>query len=89
MYHEIEQPYAVLWRMRGALKPGGMIAVVDAERPTQAHGTPPALLDCEFRAVGYQPVRHVPMPQADGYLALYRAEGPRPAPTAIQACRAG
>ncbi len=88
MYHEMDEPYAVLWRLRAALKPGGEVVVVDADRPTDAHGTPPALLDCEFRAVGYQPVGHVPMPQADGYLALYRAAGPRPAPRAITACRA-
>ena len=88
MYHEMAQPYAVLWHLRSALKPDGQIVVVDADRPTGAHGTPPALLDCEFRAVGYEPVRHVSMPQADGYLTLYRAVGPRPVPKTITACDA-
>jgi len=88
MYHEMDAPYAVLWHLRAALKPDGMIAVVDAERRTESHGTPPKLLDCEFRAVGYEPVRHVDMPQADGYLALYRIAGPRPEPRAIKACKA-
>lgn len=87
MYHEIEEPYEFLWNLRPSLAPGGMVVVVDADRPTQQHGTPPALLDCEFKAVGYSLVERKPMPQAGGYLALYKAEGPRPAPAAIHACR--
>jgi ubiquinone/menaquinone biosynthesis C-methylase UbiE len=88
MYHEMDQPYAVLWHLRPSLKAGGQIVVIDADRPTDAHGTPPALLDCEFRAVGYRLVRRETMPQADGYLALYAANGARPSPKAITACRA-
>lgn len=88
MYHEIEQPYEFLWNLRPALAPGGMVAVVDADRPTQAHGTPPALLDCEFKTVGYALVERKTMPQAGGYLALYKAEGPRPEPKAMDACKA-
>jgi len=88
MYHEMDQPYSVLWHLRPSLKPGGEIVVIDADRATDAHGTPPALLDCEFRAVGYRLVRREAMPQADGYLALYAADGARPAPKAITACQA-
>ena len=64
------------------------VAVVDADRPTNQHGTPPALLECELRAVGYAPVRHVSMPSAGGYLALFKVEGPRPAPGTIRPCDA-
>ena len=88
MYHEIAQPYAFLWNLRPSLKPGGMVAVVDANRPTQDHGTPPALLKCEFAAVGYQEVAVADMPSAGGYLATFRAVGARPEPGAIRACRA-
>jgi len=87
MYHEIERPYEFLWRMRASLKPGGLAVVVDADRATQNHGTPPELLDCEFRAVGYVPVGRETMPSAGGYLATYRVEGPAPAPEAIRPCR--
>ena len=87
MYHEIEQPYAFLWNLRPALKPDGLVVVVDADRPTQLHGTPPALLRCEFMAVGYQPVETSTMPSAGGYLATFRAVGPRPEPGAIKPCR--
>ena len=87
MYHEIEQPYEFLWRLRPALKPGGQIVIVDADRPTLNHGTPPALLDCEFAAVGYAKVAQATMPSAGGYLTTYRAQGPRPEPGAIKPCR--
>ena len=89
MYHEIEQPYEFLWRLRPSLKPEGLVVVVDANRPTQNHGTPPALLKCEFAAVGYTQVDMDEMPSAGGYLATFRVTGPRPKPEAIRACRLG
>jgi SAM-dependent methyltransferase len=88
MYHEIERPYEFLWRMRPSLRPTGLVVVVDADRPTGAHGTPPALLKCEFAAVGYAEVEVKDMPSAGGYLATFKAEGPRPDPGAIRACMA-
>jgi hypothetical protein len=39
-----------------ALRPGGRVIVVDLDRPTEQHGTPPALLFCEFEAVGFRRV---------------------------------
>jgi len=87
MYHEIEQPYEFLWRMRPSLKPDGMVVVVDADRPTQNHGTPPNLLRCEFAAVGYRQVSIDKMPSAGGYLAAFQPAGPRPTPGAIRPCR--
>ena len=87
MYHEIEQPYEFLWRMRPALRPDGLVVVVDADRPTRDHGTPPALLRCEFAAVGYRMVQLAPMPSAGGYFATFRAAGERPEPAAIRPCR--
>jgi len=87
MYHEIAQPYEFLWRMRPSLRPDGLVIVVDANRQTQNHGTPPALLKCEFEAVGYQLVDREDMPSAGGYLAAFRAVGPRPEPRDMKACR--
>lgn len=87
MYHEIEQPYEFLWRMRPALRPDGLVVVVDANRPTANHGTPPALLRCEFESVGYELVGITAMPSAGGYFATFRASGARPEPAAIRPCR--
>jgi len=88
MYHEIAAPYEFLWRLRPALKPGGRVVIVDADRPTANHGTPPALLDCELAAVGYTRVRRERIAAVDAYVALYEARGQRPEPAAIKPCKA-
>ena len=75
MYHEIAQPYEFLWRLRPSLKADGLVVVVDANRATGQHGTPPALLQCEFAAVGYTLVSRQDMPSAGGYLATFRVAG--------------
>jgi SAM-dependent methyltransferase len=87
MYHEIESPYAFLWHLRPATRTGGRVIVVDADRPTNRHGTPPALLKCEFAAVGYRQVDFQVMPSAGGYLAAFEPSGVRPEPSAIRACK--
>ena len=87
MYHEIDEPYEFLWNLRPALAPEGMAVVVDIDRPTAAHGTPPALLDCEFAQAGYKLVERKAMPEASGYFAMYKAAGPRPDPLSMHACK--
>ncbi len=87
MYHEIAQPYEFLWRLRPSLRPDGLVVVVDANRSTRDHGTPPALLRCEMAAVGYAPVSFREMPSAGGYFATFRSAGARPEPKDIRACR--
>ncbi len=87
MYHEVASPYAFLWHLRPAVKAGGRVIVVDADRPTNMHGTPPKLLDCEFAAVGYARVDFVKMASAGGYFAAYEPRGPRPEPGSIKACK--
>jgi ubiquinone/menaquinone biosynthesis C-methylase UbiE len=87
MYHEIEEPYEFLWHMRPSLLPDGRVVVVDANRETQNHGTPPELLRCEFAAVGYRMVTMQEMPSAGGYIALFEVAGSRPEPDAITPCR--
>nr|WP_237219721.1 class I SAM-dependent methyltransferase [Sphingomonas arenae] len=87
MYHEVASPYEFLWNLRSGLKPGAEIIVVDADRPIPRHGTPPTLLECEFRAVGLTLDRFSRLPGGDSYFAAFRASGPAPAPSAIQACK--
>ena len=86
MYHEIASPYAFLWHLRPATRAGGRVIVVDADRPTNQHGTPPALLRCEFESVGYAQVDFQPMPNAGGYLAAFEPRGERPKPRDIKVC---
>lgn len=89
MYHEVSEPYAFLWNLRPALRPGGSVIVVDADHPTDRHGIPPDLLFCEFAAVGFRLAEFVRKPSVTGYYAKFEAVGPRPAPAAIVPCRLG
>lgn len=72
MYHEIEQPFGVLYHLALALKPGGLVGILDADGPTDRHGTPPGLLRCEVEALGFRRIRLETL--RDGaYLATFRA----------------
>ncbi len=86
MYHEVEEPYAFLWRLSPALKEGGQVIVVDTDRPTDQHGIEPKLLFCEFAAVGFRLTQFVRKPEIAGYFAQFEAEGPRPQPGEIEPC---
>jgi SAM-dependent methyltransferase len=86
VYHEVDRPYEFLWHLRQGLKAGGLIVVVDADRPIRRHGTPPMLLDCEFASVGLERVKEAPLEGADAYMALFRAARPLPAPASIRPC---
>ena len=88
MYHEIEQPSEFLWHIRGALKRGGRIVVVDADRPTDRHGTPPRLLVCEFGALGYELTRFERLGDSESYFAQFEGIGERPEPDKIRTCPA-
>ena len=86
MYHEIERPSEFLWNLRPALKRGGSVVVVDADRTTDRHGTPPKLLLCEFSSVGYELIRFERLPESESYFAQFAARGVRPEPDQIKVC---
>jgi predicted methyltransferase len=87
MYHEVASPYAFLWHIRDSLKPGGLIVVVDADRPPNRHGLPPMQLRCEFAAVGLDMRSFQPIENGDAYFAAFAPVGPRPSPRDIKACK--
>lgn len=86
MYHEIERPSEFLWNLRPSLKRDGSVVVVEPDRTTLRHGTPPRLLLCEFASVGYEVVRFERLPDSESYFAQFRAAGPAPAPEDIPIC---
>src|SRR6516162_2785389 len=91
MYHEVQQPYGLLWNLGPALKPNARVAVIDARKQTQVHGAPPNLLRCELAAVGYRQTAFYDL-QESTYLAVFVPPGPGSAPAspaAIRPCTAG
>ncbi|MGY8681963.1 methyltransferase domain-containing protein [Bradyrhizobium sp. UFLA05-153] len=88
MYHEITQPYAFLYNLVPAMKPGVRIGIVDFERPTSRHGTPIELLRCELSAVGYGEIATYQLAGDGGYLAVFLPpqEASRRTPRDIVAC---
>ena len=88
MYHEIPRPSEFLWHLHDDLTRDGSIIVVDADRPTDRHGTPPRLLVCEFNAVGFELTRFDRLPDTESYFAAFEARGPKPQPEEIRTCPA-
>ena len=86
MYHEIEKPYEFLYRLHAALVPAGRIAIIDNDKPTDRHGTPPALLRCELAAVGYRQIDFLLLAPADGYLAVFARPEVLPRPETMKPC---
>jgi predicted methyltransferase len=84
MYHEIAQPYQLLWELRGSMKPDGKVAIVDLDRPSERHGMPKATLVCEVKAVGYELVTLTDL--KPGYLAVFKP-GPAVDPASVRGCR--
>jgi ubiquinone/menaquinone biosynthesis C-methylase UbiE len=87
MYHEVQEPYAFLWRLWPSLKPGGRLVVVDVDRPTDQHGIDPLLLSCELERVGFQLDAFKDAPELAGYYAQFKRAARRPKPAAIKPCR--
>ncbi len=90
MYHEIAQPFAFLYNLVPALKPGARVGIVDLDRPIGEHGTRPDLLRCELAAVGYEEVSFVKLTGDIGYLAVFTppSEAARTPPGQIKVCPA-
>jgi ubiquinone/menaquinone biosynthesis C-methylase UbiE len=87
MYHEIENPYEFLYRLWGSLAADARVAVVDVDKRTENHGTPPALLQCEMAAVGFRQVDFTHLAPADGYLAVFVPPSTLPSAATIKPCR--
>jgi len=89
MYHEIARPYAFLYNLIPALKPGARLGIVDLDEPISEHGTPPALLRCELAALGFQQIGFHKLKGVPAYLAMFTAPraDARGSPSAIVPCR--
>ncbi|MDQ2801874.1 MAG: methyltransferase domain-containing protein [Pseudomonadota bacterium] len=88
MYHEIQQPFGLLANLWPAVRPGARVAILDANRPTPQHGTPPPLLTCELAAVGYRQIGWHWLEGRATYLAVFEPPPRPPKPASIVPCRA-
>ena len=88
MYHEIVQPYGLVYNLVPAFKPGARLGIVDSIAPTSRHGTPPNLLRCELAAVGYREIAFHPLRGSSAYLAIFAppSEENRTRPERMVAC---
>lgn len=86
MYHEIAQPFGLLANLVPAMRPGGRVAILDLDAPTQAHGTPRALLLCELAAVGYREAAWHWIEGRSVYLAVFEPPAAPPEPERIVPC---
>lgn len=88
MYHEIAQPFGLLYNLAGAMRPGGRVGIVDSDDIPARHGTPPKLLRCELAAAGYRETSFRVLRGGVGYLAIFEAPAPgaRPDPATIKPC---
>jgi ubiquinone/menaquinone biosynthesis C-methylase UbiE len=87
MYHEVENPFEFLYHLYPSLAPGARVAIIDLDKRTQDHGTPPALLRCELAAVGYRQVDSTDLAPADGYLAVFAPPAVLPPVGSITPCK--
>ena len=89
MYHEIAQPYGLMYNLVPALKAGARVGIVDAFAPTSKHGTPPDLLRCELAALGYREIGIDRLTGSDAYLAIFAPPSvtSRTRPQALVACK--
>jgi ubiquinone/menaquinone biosynthesis C-methylase UbiE len=86
MYHEVASPYAFLWHTLDGVKAGGLVVVVEANRPVSRHGMPPEQLKCELSALNLQPVKFAMLTGGEASFMAFRLAGERPAPVAIKPC---
>ncbi len=86
MYHEIGQPYGLLYNLLPALRPGARIAVIDLEQPIEQHGTPHALLLCEFKKLGFRQTHWGWLRDKHEYIALFEAPAQTPRHDNIVPC---
>lgn len=87
MYHEVGQPYAFLWNLAPSIRANGVVVVIDQDRPFVNHGTPPAVMQCEFEAVGYRRTTFRVLQGGVGYAMVFAPPSRLPDPSEIRSCR--
>lgn len=58
MYHEIANPVPLMQQLRGSLKPGARIGIIDRNGNGQDHGLKQSVLEREMKQAGYREIEH-------------------------------
>jgi len=87
MYHEVAQPYGLLYNLLPAPRESARVAVIDLEQPTGEHGTPRQLLRCEFRALGFHETRWRWLHDKNEYIAVFEPPVRAISPEQIKPCK--
>jgi SAM-dependent methyltransferase len=85
-YHQVPGPYEFLYRLAGALAPGGRVGVIGFDRRSVQYGLDPARLECEFEAVGYRRIAYYLLTPGEAYLAVFEPPDRLTDPAAIVPC---
>lgn len=73
-YHEFEKPVTIMHRLRSAMRPGGLVGVIDKNGKGDDHGVPPETVIDECRRAGFELVAQHDFVQGDGvdYFLVFR-----------------
>jgi ubiquinone/menaquinone biosynthesis C-methylase UbiE len=85
-YHEVQQPYGLLYNLLPALRGKARIAIIDLDQPTEQHGTPFSLLLCEVHALGFRQTEYGWLRGKIEYLSLLEPPAKAPSPDQIRPC---
>lgn len=84
MYHEVTQPYGLLFNILPALRPGARVAVIEQEQADDGHATPHELLLCEFQSLGFRQINW--RGTGNEYFAVFEPPAEQPKLGAIVPC---
>lgn len=76
-YHEFERPVTIMHKLRTAMRPDGLVGVIDKKGSGDDHGVPSETVIDECRRAGFELVGTHDFVQGDGvdYLLIFKATG--------------
>ncbi len=86
MYHEVTQPFGLLYNLLPALRPGARVAVIEQEQADDGHAISHELLLCEFQSLGFRQINWRRNSGSADYFAVFEPPAQQPKLNAIAPC---
>ncbi len=86
MYHEVTQPFGLLYNLLPALRPGARVAVIEQEQADDGHAISHELLLCEFQSLGFRQINWRRNTGSADYFAIFDPPAQQPKLDAIAPC---